>query len=142
MTQQHHNSTLPATREEQYQALLDWQCLHNWAEAQKAESIIGERWNNMCCPVARYLQAQTGRRWSVGPSIRPADSSPVQRLEKPLWLEDLIREVDAPAAMREDARQSHISKYITREEFLTALSEVHPDNNAVTCDMETETADG
>ena len=130
---QQHTSTPTATHE-QYQTLLDWQKLYDWAQTQPAETIIGKRCDNGCCPVARYLQEKTGQRWSVGPSLRLANESAAHRIEKPLWIEDLIRAVDAPA-MSEDVH--HVSKYITREEFLTALDAVLP-SVVLHCDTELE----
>jgi len=94
------------------QALLNWQRIHDWATAKPEGDELGQSCTNSQCPVALYLCEQTGRMWSVGPSIKIPGTS--VRLEKPAWVNTLLNLVDT----------TERSVPITREQFLGLLDAV------------------
>lgn len=95
------------------QSLLNWQRLQAWAEQKEPGAILGESCTNGSCPLALYLNEQTGKLWSVGPSIRPADGTPKDRLHKPAWVKALIEQTDQATG--------HQRGQVTREQFLSIL---------------------
>jgi hypothetical protein len=95
------------------QGLLNWEKIYAWAEEQPAGEI-GQSCNNISCPVARYLVAQTHRQWSVGTSIRTLNRS--YYLKKPDWIWKLIELVDE---LTDD-----MSRPVSREQFLKVLEQV------------------
>lgn len=104
--------------EDKTQALLNWQKIHDWAEQRQPGSILGSSCTNTACPLSYYLTEKTHRIWSVGPSIRFGD----QRLEKPIWLQNLIEQTDLATGNERTA--------VTRELFLTVLERVKPESES------------
>ena len=98
--------------------LLDYQRIKAWAEGKEPGYEVGIACTNTRCPLANYLHEQTDKLWSVGPSIKPMDGTK-NRLEKPVWVEDLIERIDGDA-------DAHDSMPVTRENFLRYLEEVKP----------------
>ncbi len=96
-------------------SLLDWKRIYDWAEKQELGSILGISCTNSECPLAHYLHAQTGKLWTVGPSIRPMDGTKYNNLAKPAWVHALMNKVDMSAGVS-----------VTREQFLKILEEVKP----------------
>lgn len=97
------------------QTLLDWQKLHDWTEGKPKGSEVGIACTNSDCPLANYLHDQTGKLWSVGPSIKVMDGSR-QRLDKPGWIQELTDRVDLTAGNK--------GRSISREQFLHILADV------------------
>jgi hypothetical protein len=98
------------------QSLLDWQHLYTWAEQKEPGAILGESCTNSSCPLAEYLREQTGIYWSVGPSIRPADGTKRNRLDKPLWVKAMIEHTDQATGNQKGP--------VTREQLLEVLEQV------------------
>lgn len=96
--------------------LLDWQKIYDWATRQE-QGFLGLSCSNCDCPLARYLEQQTGMLWSVGPFIRPVGKR-AMRLEKPDWVKLLIETVDLSTQC--------VQGPVTREAFLQALEAVKP----------------
>lgn len=97
------------------QNLLDWQHIREWAESKPEGSRVGEACTNSKCPLANYLNEQTGHVWTVGPSIHVMGRD--IRLDKPSWVQMLIEVVD-------DLPDKDQAQWITREQFLASLDEV------------------
>jgi hypothetical protein len=98
------------------QDLLNWQRIYSWTEQKEPNTVLGESCTNILCPLAQYLNEQTGREgWSVGPAIKRGD----ERLNKSEWLKILIERTDEAT----DKKRSPV----TREQFLTVLEQVKPD---------------
>jgi hypothetical protein len=101
---------------ESAQALLNWQRLYEWTEAKEQGAVLGESCTNSSCPIAKYLNEETGIYWSVGPSIRPADGTKKDRLHKPEWVKRLIEETDQATGNKQGP--------VTREQHLSILEKV------------------
>lgn len=98
------------------QSLLNWQRLYDWTEQKEPGAVLGQSCTNSSCPLAEYLNEQTGMYWSVGPSIRPADGSVKDRLHKPEWVKALIEKTDQATGSE--------SGPVTRELHLRILEQV------------------
>jgi hypothetical protein len=98
------------------QSLLNWQRLYEWTEAQEPGAVLGESCTNSSCPLAKYLNEQTGRYWSVGPSIRLADGFVKDHLHKPEWVKALIEQTDEATGNEQGP--------VTREQHLSILEQV------------------
>jgi hypothetical protein len=99
--------------------LLDYQRIKAWAESKSAGDVIGVACTNTRCPLANYLGDMTNKLWSVGSSIRAMNGSTRERLDKPIWIQELIERVDGEA-------EDHDSMPVIREDFLRYLEEVKP----------------
>jgi hypothetical protein len=99
--------------------LLDYQRIKTWAESKEPGYEVGIACTNTRCPLANYLHEQTDKFWSVGPSIRPMNGSTRERLNIPIWIQELMERVD-------DEADAHDSMPVTREDFLRYLEEVKP----------------
>ncbi|SRR6266702_690540 len=98
------------------QSFLNWQRLYEWTEEKEPGAELGESCTNSSCPLAHYLNEQTGIYWSVGPSIRPADGTKKDRLHKPEWVKALIEQTDQATGNKQGP--------VTREQHLSILEKV------------------
>lgn len=95
--------------------LLDYHRIKTWAKGKPKGSEVGVACTNTQCPLANYLGEMTNKLWSVGPSIRTMNGTTRDRLDKPVWIQELIERVDLATGGQH--------KPISREQFLRILND-------------------
>lgn len=91
----------------------EWE-FRSWLEEQPEGAIVGNVEHDYDCPIARYLEAKTGKAWRVNERRARKASEPwEENIPLPLWGRLFVCSVDMAS--------TYSGPYITREQALHVL---------------------